>query len=917
MNRSYRVIFNRALGVWQCVSEITKARGKSSSKAVLAPLAVAVAVASSPAMAEVKIINTDQTHTGSQTHKSHDDTVLIASEHGTQATVTFSNGATGAMTAKGDHANDDYKYFSIGHKGKGTLNIDNATVQSADSMIIGAYSHIDTNVSPNREYANGTVNLSNKANLTVNDYLIVGDGGNGTLNVNTSSLAVAKSIVLGASDFGTGTINIDGTKTGEGANKTTVHAGENVVITNGTINVYHDGTLSAGNSVILGEGGGDAVLNVTKGGNVNAGNIVRSPNAKSAVVHLQGDIKAMGNQDNFFAGFTANDRIEMGDGGLEFNTNGFDVTINPNAVIRYVGTKPDSEQVGFVKRGAGMLTMDINSADFGSLLTINEGVMQIVSDTDYAMDGEELRIALTDANNYGQLLWEGKLDVSKGKLSVQARDAVRQLINSNTATQWNDVVKATTLSGQFGQFDVVDNNGVAIQNTGINPVYEGNSVHLKLASVTKPTQPVEPVQPVEPTKPVEPVQPVEPTKPVEPAQPTDPFPFHPNFPHYHAVQKTQATGLGNLAKALDTVLTADTTLGAIVNLAEKAEDATKPEQNAANFVAGLQPVVNAKAANIIHEQQNIATQSITDRIFNTRTSIAQGSDADGRSVFKRSEDLSNQVWIQALGYSHQLDKKDQLAGYDGSSYGTVIGVDGMLTDNLRVGGAVGYSKGDLDSVGATKQSLKSDTTQGYLYADYAASEETHLNGFVSYGTSNIKTERDVTLASTTQVAKADYDSSISQAGFGIDHRIGSEHNHVSPYFQVRFTQVQTDAYAETGLSQNLSGLHYQSDKQKYHTLRHTAGVHFAKALANNVQLTGHLAGHYDQSSNDRVLMAFEGQPEQLFDANVRKAEKLAGSAGLGLRFQPSQALELGAQYSGEFRKDQQDHGAVLQLKYKF
>lgn len=906
MNRSYRVIFNRTLGVWQCVSEIAKARGKSSSKSVLAPLAVAVAVASSPAMAKELIINSDEYHSGSTTYKHNDDNILVASEYDSQATVSLSNGATGAMTAKGDHANEEYKHISIGLKGKGTLNIDNATVQSADSIELGGYARTDNGVVTKQ--AEGVVNVTNMGKLNADWFLLVGAGGIGTLNINSGSSAKATEIYLAAGDTGQGTVNVDGANSKLEASLITLGAEKGT----GTLNVSNDATVNA-DMIMVGELG-HGKLQVTNGANLNVKNIARAPEAQSSHIIFDGaDIRVMGNNfsgEKFFLDFTPNDRIEIGDGGLEFNTNGFDVTINPNAVIRNISTKSADEQVGFVKRGKGTLTMHFNSAHFGDVLTVRDGVLKITG-KDYTMNGEELRIVLTDANNYGQLLWEGKLDVSKGKLSVKARDAVRQLINSNTATQWNDVVKATTLSGQFGQFDVVDDDGTTIQNTGINPVYEGNSVHLKLAGVTKP------VQPTEPTKPVEPVTPVQPTQPVEPVQPTDPFPFHPDFPHYHAVQKTQATELGNLAKALDTMLTADTTLGAIVNLAENAEDATKPEQNAANFVASLQPVVNAKAANIIHEQQNIATQSITDRIFNTRTSIAQGSDADGHSVFKRSEDLSNQVWIQALGYSHQLDKKDQLAGYDGSSYGTVIGVDGMLTDNLRIGGAVGYSKGDLDSVGATKQSLKSDTTQGYLYADYAASEETHLNGFVSYGTSNIKTERDVTLASTTQVAKADYDSSISQAGFGIDHRIGSEHNHVSPYFQVRFTQVQTDAYAETGLSQNLSGLHYKSDKQKYHTLRHTAGVHFAKALANNVQLTGHLAGHYDQSSNDRVLMAFEGQPEQLFDANVRKAEKLAGSAGLGLRFQPSQALELGAQYSGEFRKDQQDHGAVLQLKYKF
>ena len=32
MNQVYRVVFNRSLGVWQCVAETAKARGKSSSK---------------------------------------------------------------------------------------------------------------------------------------------------------------------------------------------------------------------------------------------------------------------------------------------------------------------------------------------------------------------------------------------------------------------------------------------------------------------------------------------------------------------------------------------------------------------------------------------------------------------------------------------------------------------------------------------------------------------------------------------------------------------------------------------------------------------------------------------------------------------------------------------------------------------
>lgn len=50
MNQVYRVVFNRSLGVWQCVAETAKSRGKSSSKA-FKPLVIAMSLVSGSAMA--------------------------------------------------------------------------------------------------------------------------------------------------------------------------------------------------------------------------------------------------------------------------------------------------------------------------------------------------------------------------------------------------------------------------------------------------------------------------------------------------------------------------------------------------------------------------------------------------------------------------------------------------------------------------------------------------------------------------------------------------------------------------------------------------------------------------------------------------------------------------------------------------
>ena len=66
MNHVYRVVFNRSLGVYQCVSELAKSCGKSSGKSqvatklIVAPLALAIVGLSGQAFAADTVINNGQ-----------------------------------------------------------------------------------------------------------------------------------------------------------------------------------------------------------------------------------------------------------------------------------------------------------------------------------------------------------------------------------------------------------------------------------------------------------------------------------------------------------------------------------------------------------------------------------------------------------------------------------------------------------------------------------------------------------------------------------------------------------------------------------------------------------------------------------------------------------------------------------------
>lgn len=107
MNHVYRVVFNRALGVYQCVSELAKSRGKSASsksqiatKLVLTPLAIAMLSLSGTAMAV--------TYDNGQTNNINDNPYVITDD-----------------TISGNNTKVNFFDIVIGDDGTGQLKVTN------------------------------------------------------------------------------------------------------------------------------------------------------------------------------------------------------------------------------------------------------------------------------------------------------------------------------------------------------------------------------------------------------------------------------------------------------------------------------------------------------------------------------------------------------------------------------------------------------------------------------------------------------------------------------------------------------------------------------------------------------------------------------------------------------------------------
>lgn len=879
MNQNYRIVYNDSLGVWQCVPELAKTKGKTASgnKIVqLGVLATAMA-ASSSAIADVNI-----DHDRNANGLSYNEQINIASTNGTQATVTVNNAGTFAMTAAGpydpNNPHDNRIWLGVGHRGNGTLNVDNATVTSADSIALGV-----------RTTSNGTVNLSNNAIMNAQYSIIIGDGSTGSMNVNSGSFVGAKDIWVATSPHVSGTINVDGA--GSGVQKTQLNASDFIVVGDegtGVINVTNDGIISTQRIRMVGEAVGHGSLNISSGGNVIVNNIERGSNIGTARVHFDaGDIKIEGgNQSNFFKDFTSVDSISITNG-LEFNTNGHNVTINPNAVMRgNAGRTNIVTGGGFEKTGQGTLTISENTIrNVSGDIAVSEGTLQINGNHRFA-NGDTLYIGAHSPTDYGKFHVSGNLDVSQGKLSVYAADLVRTMLATpGHNLTFNDMVKAGNLTGQFTTVNVVDDSGTPL-TTSLVPQYNGNAVNL----TTNPSSP-----------------------------PPPPPPAHSSGAFQSAATNAHnMTAANGVAQGLDNVMANHSTspLANIVNGLQSIGTLTTDAQRA-QFAGELQPVINAQTPQIIHNQYNLATGVVSERLFQTRANIAQGSDnGEDYRLFKPNSDLTNSVWIQATGQKHDADSRNGFAGFDGHSSGVVIGADGLMGDNLRLGAALAYSHSDIDSKGtANRQNLDAKMIQGYLYSDYAINDATHVNGFVGFGRADIDSTRTIGMLGGA-IASANYDANISQVGIGIDHRIGATEDHISPFAQLRYTRVAHDAYQENvSGGGGAAGLTVGQNNDE--ALRLTAGVHFAKPLGTHTQAIGSVAAHLQNHNSTNINASFNGAPAVGFSETAQETDKFGASLSLGIRHQFSNNTEFSAQYQGEYSRNAQTHGGSVMLKYRF
>ena len=223
MNRIYRIVFNYALGIWQCVSECARAQGKGSKprRKLSSIMLIGLLSFGKTAWAVDYTTDTIISHPNDlngATHTISNGSIVDFNSYALPLTVDNANvkitdgslksvarlsvgdisGNSGSVQLSDNNALIEAESMYIGNNGNGDVNVSAGTIKTTRILIIGSESG-----------SIGTVNLTGlNSKIESNYYTTIGNDGTGTLNLTNQSSIDSKRIDIGNTSNGKGIMTV-------------------------------------------------------------------------------------------------------------------------------------------------------------------------------------------------------------------------------------------------------------------------------------------------------------------------------------------------------------------------------------------------------------------------------------------------------------------------------------------------------------------------------------------------------------------------------------------------------------------------------------------------------------------------------------------------------------------------------------
>lgn len=358
-------------------------------------------------------------------------------------------------------------------------------------------------------------------------------------------------------------------------------------------------------------------------------------------------------------------------------------------------------------------------------------------------------------------------------------------------------------------------------------------------------------------------------------------------------------GLG-AAKILDNIIAASPggDMGNVIN----ALGAMKNEKEISDAVSQTLPTLTAGASAAV-----LQTMGATGQIIQARQSQNTGlSSGDGIIA-------DNNVWVKPFGTWSNQDSDDGITGYDADTYGIVGGVDGAVSDAVRLGVAMSYASTDVES-DDSRNKMEIDSYQATTYGSYAIDAKTEASFQIGGGYNNADSKRVMPFGGLNRVANGDIDGYALQVGAGIGRSIDvASGTTLTPSARLDYTLLHTESYTEN----DAGGLNLKVRSQTTDQLIPSVSARLNHELNQDFSVGVNAGVGYDVlSDRNSVTASYVGGGAAFVTRGIESSPWVVRS-GVGLRYNVTDDMDLSVRYDREDRGEFDAQTASVRFRKAF
>ena len=310
------------------------------------------------------------------------------------------------------------------------------------------------------------------------------------------------------------------------------------------------------------------------------------------------------------------------------------------------------------------------------------------------------------------------------------------------------------------------------------------------------------------------------------------------------------------------------------------------DQQKSNAISQTLPVIVGAAP-----AATVNTQRSLTQIVQARQSQAAGLSSGEEFI------VNKDVWMKGFGVWANQNDLNGVSGYKLSTGGLAIGGDRALSPRANIGGVLAFANSNVNGNNpAAPNSMAINSYQIGGYGDYAITEQLNYNYQVDFGINQNKGTRNILTAGV--IASSNYYSYSGHLGSGLKYMMPvAEKLTFIPSTRVDYTQVQSNAYSETGAGT----LNLITNSQKYEELLVSADLRFDYEFKKKLKGTINAGVAYNTMNNQvQMTSTYQGGGPS-FTTNGMQVSPTLYAGGLGIIGNITKDVELIARYDAQYR----------------